>query len=403
MAGAGLTGCLAAIALARAGWSVVIVDALSREALCRRQRAYALSQSSLALLRHLGLHGDIAAHLWGFDELKLLANRGRVQARFSRNDLLQQPLPAAIGCIARHRPLMAMLLDSIDAHPRITRHLGEPWSLSQPFTASAASTHAADWDLIVAADGRNSSLREASGVSCMGWPYDQCCITLQCRLQAAGTTTAWEVFRDEGPLALLPIDATRTQVVWSTSRSAANALLQTDTTSFTRQLAAVLPQGVKIIELLNDPQTFPVGLHMACRFRKGNVLMLGETAHSCHPVGGQGLNLCWRDVDCLHDLAQTVGRGQRSVHWLLNAYGRRRRLDTWSTLLVTDTLLRCFANGQPLLVPARSLAVTLLRHVRLLRRTVLKGMAVGFHRLLPAFPFTRRSRRKSLARHCESR
>ena len=381
VAGAGLTGCLAAIALANARWSVVVVDALSREALCRRQRAYALSRSSLALLERLGLHGNLAAHLWGFNELKLLANQGRSQVRFSLHDL-RPPSTAAIGCISQHHPLMALLQARLAAHPRITVHLGVSWQVEAPRPLPDLSTNAADWDLIVAADGRGSSLREAAGVGSVGWSYNQSCITLQCRLQAAGATTAWEVFRDEGPLALLPIDANRTQVVWSTSRATATALLQTDTATFSRQLAAALPGNVKLLELLNTPQAFPVGLQLARRFRQHNVLMLGETAHCCHPLGGQGLNLCWRDVDTLHALAQPVGRGTRSVNWLLAAYGRRRRLDTWSTLLVTDVLLRFFANGQPLLVPLRAFAVTLLRHGRQLRRLVLRGMTVGFHRLV---------------------
>ena len=376
-----MTGCLAAIALANARWSVVIVDSLSREALCRRQRAYALSRSSLALLERLELHGNLAAHLRGFDELKLLANGGRSQVRFSLRDL-QQPSPAAIGCIAQHGPLMALLQDRIAAHPRIAVHLGVSWQVDAPRPLPGLSTSAADWDLIVAADGRSSSLREAAGVGSIGWSYNQSCITLQCRLQDAGATTAWEVFRDEGPLALLPIDANRTQVVWSTSRAAATALLQTDRAAFSRQLADALPRNVKLLELLNKPQAFPVGLQLARRFRHRNVLMLGETAHCCHPLGGQGLNLCWRDVDTLHHMAQPVGRGARSVNWLLAAYGRRRRLDTWSTLLVTDVLLRLFANGQPLLVPLRAFAVMLLRHGRQLRRLTLRGMTVGFHRLV---------------------
>ena len=223
---------------------------------------------------------------------------------------------------------MALLQDRIAAHPSIAVHLGVSWQVDALRPLPGLSTSAADWDLIVAADGRSSSLREAAGVGSIGWPYNQSCITLQCCLQSAGTSTAWEVFRDEGPLALLPIDASRTQVVLSTSRAAAMALLQTDTATFSRQLADALPGNVKLLELLNKPQAFPVGLQLARRFRHRNVLMLGETAHCCHPLGGQGLNLCWRDVDTLHDLAQPVGRGTRSVNWLLTTYGRQRRLDT---------------------------------------------------------------------------
>ena len=373
MAGAGLTGCLAALALARAGWVVVVVDPLQRDTLLSRQRAYALSQSSLALLQQLGLASTLAPRLWGFDQLTLQANRGRSQARIHCSDL-PPGAPPAVGWIAEHRPVMATLLGHLDESPTVTLKLGLPHG-----TPSSPG----EWDLVVAADGHGSTTRQALGVGCWGWRYDQSCITVQVRLHGEDSTRAWEVFREEGPLAVLPMGQGRAQVVWSTSRARAATLTAMDPEDFSRALAAVLPRGVELMAVDRDPRAFPVGLQLARCFRRENVLLLGEAAHCCHPLGGQGLNLCWRDVGCLHALACRVGQGQRPVRWLLRRYGRQRWLDTVATLLATDGLLRLFTPGRRtpvrwLLVPLQRLSLALLDRWGPLRSLALQAMAYGW-------------------------
>ena len=381
VAGAGLTGCLAALALARAGWVVVVVDPLQREALLNRRRAYALSQSSLALLQHLGLASALAPHLWGFDQLTLQANGRRAEARFHWSDL-PRDAPPAIGWIGEHRPVMATLLRHLDQAAAVTLKLGGPDG-STPSPGQAGEAGDGPWDLVVAADGHRSMMRQSLGVPCRGWPYDQSCITVQVQLHGEDSTRAWEVFRDEGPLAVLPMGQGRAQIVWSTSRARAAALVATDSQSFSRALAAVLPREMELKAVLHAPQAFPVGLQLAQRLRQGNVLLLGEAAHCCHPLGGQGLNLCWRDVGCLHALACRVGQGQRSSAWLLHRYGRQRWLDTVATLLVTDGLLRLFTPGgwppaRWFLIPLQRFSFALLNWWAPLRSLVLQAMAYGW-------------------------
>ena len=383
MAGAGLTGCLAALALARAGWVVEVVDPLQREALLSRQRSYALSQSSLALLRQLGLASALAPRLQGFAQLTLQANRGRAQAHVHWSDLPRNA-PPAIGWIAEHRLVTAALLHHLDQESSVTLRLGVPDGITRsPGRAGGAGDGATTWDLVVAADGHRSVVRQTAGVRCWGWRYDQSCITVQVRLHGGDATRAWEVFREEGPLAVLPMGRGRAQVVWSTSRARAATLTALDPQAFSCALAAVLPKPVERVTLLNTPQAFPVGLQLARRLRKGNLLLLGEAAHCCHPLGGQGLNLCWRDVGCLHALACRVGQGQRPVHWLLQRYGRQRWVDTVATLLVTDGLLRLFtpgrlSHGRWLLVPLQRFSLALLHRWGPLRSLLLQAMAYGW-------------------------
>jgi 2-octaprenyl-6-methoxyphenol hydroxylase len=127
-----------------------------------------------------------------------------------------------------------------------------------------------------------------------------------------------------------------------------------------------------------------VALELAPRLHRGRAVLIGESAHRCHPVGGQGLNLCWRDVEVLHRLALRAAQGRLRPGRLGAAYGRRRWPDLLLTLLATDLLVRLFSNRQPLLLPVRRLALALLAGSEPVRRLALGVMTHGPCRPLPA-------------------
>jgi 2-octaprenyl-6-methoxyphenol hydroxylase len=134
--------------------------------------------------------------------------------------------------------------------------------------------------------------------------------------------------------------------------------------------------------LVDDPRAFPVSLLLARRLHWGSTVLVGESGHRCHPVGGQGLNLCWRDVAQLHRLARRVQSGRLPVSRLPAAYGRRRWPDLLLTLVATDLLVRVFSNRSPLLLPLRRLALVLLARLAPLRRLSLAAMTQGPCQLL---------------------
>jgi 2-octaprenyl-6-methoxyphenol hydroxylase len=367
--GAGPTGALAALALAAAGWRVQLFDPLPRQRLLGIQRAYAFTHSSRRLLQRLGLWEALAPQLSGFSQLHLVDGALGRSVGFRSTDL--GPLAAAVGWIGSHGPLMALLLERLEANPAVAVVLGERSCPPAPLGQGEV------FDLVVAADGADSPTRRQQGIGQWHHSYAQACLTAQVGLRGAAADQAWEILRPEGPFAVLPMGAGRHQLVWSAPAWRCRKLETLGDTAFLDALVGPLPEHLQPEVLFDQPRCFPVTLQLAKRLQRGNTVLVGDSAHRCHPVGGQGLNLGWRDVEALMDLAEKVSAGRLAPGRLGAAYGRRRWPDVLLTLALTDLLVRLFSNRQPLLLPLRALALTALRHSARLRRLALVPMTMG--------------------------
>ena len=381
--GAGPTGALAALALAAAGWRVQLIDPLPRQRLLEIQRAYAFTHSSRCLLQRLGLWEALAPHLSGFSRLQLVDGAlGRsvgfhatdlgTMAAVATNPAAQHPKSAAaVGWICSHGPLLALLLERLEANPAISVILG---GRASPPPSPGKGTA---FDLVVAADGADSPTRRQQGIGQWHHSYAQACLTAQVGLRGASEGQAWEILRPEGPFAVLPMGAGRHQLVWSAPGWRCRHLETLSDTAFLDALAGPLPELMQPEVLFDRPRSFPVALQLAKRLHRGSTVLVGDSAHRCHPVGGQGLNLGWRDVQTLMDLAEQASAGRLAPHRLGAAYGWRRWPDVLLTLALTDLLVRLFSNRQPLLLPLRALALIGLRHSASLRRLALVPMTLG--------------------------
>ncbi len=384
--GGGPTGTLTALALAEAGWQVELRDPLSAEALQRRQRAYAFTHSSRELLQRLDLWSELQPSLVPFRRLRLRDVAAAADVVFEPADLAgAEP----VGWIGDHSSLMALLLSRASQHPAVRLLLGD----TGPAAAEpAGKTSGGDPslperpapDLVVAADGPGSPTRRSLGIGQWHRAYRQSCLTVQVELRGCADDEAWELLRPEGPFAVLPLGGRRFQLVWSAAAARCRQLEELGDAAFLDRLSGALPEALQPEALLESPRSFPVALQLAHRLHRGNTVLVGESAHRCHPVGGQGLNLCWRDVATLHRLARRAAQGRLHPRRLGAAYGRRRWPDLLLTLLATDLLVTLFSNRHRALLPLRLLALGALGSRRWCRRLALRVMTLGPCRLLPA-------------------
>ena len=369
--GAGPTGSLTAIALAQKGHRVVVFDPLSAQMLQSRSRAYAITHSSRRLLSRLELWTDLEASLAGFSALDLRDSGCSGHVHFDREDLAASNLEqGSIGWILDHRPLMQLLLQRLHRHPLVSLYLGSP---APPPPADA---------LVVAADGPESATRRHWNIPVWRHRYRQGCLTSKVALRGSDDVTAFELFRPEGPLAVLPLGDGTAQVVWSAPMHRCEQRAALPGSAFLDQLAAVLPQGLEPDLLLDTPRAFPQQWQLAQRFSRGRGVLVGEAAHRCHPVGGQGLNLCWRDVETLMSIADP-GLDARCI---ARRYGRRRWVDVIAVGVATDLLVRLFSNRIAPLCQLRRIALVAMARMSPLRRLSLRAMTDGPLQLLRPLP-----------------
>jgi 2-octaprenyl-6-methoxyphenol hydroxylase len=152
------------------------------------------------------------------------------------------------------------------------------------------------------------------------------------------------------------------------------------------QLCTILPQGLEPDALLDSPAAFPLEISFAPKLNRKNVVLVGESGHRCHPVGGQGLNLCWRDVDTLLQLMTSASCVRRGLKTVPGVYSRRRYFDLLTVGLATDLLVRLFSNRQSALLLVRRFGLFMLKHSPLFRRVSLQAMSDGPSTLLQSLP-----------------
>jgi 2-octaprenyl-6-methoxyphenol hydroxylase len=202
--------------------------------------------------------------------------------------------------------------------------------------------------LLVAAEGRNSPMREAAGIRCARWKYDHDAIVSTLRHDRPHNNVAYEIFYPAGPFALLPMTddegGHRSAIVWSVSHQDAAGYLALTDEDFAAEAESAMGGFLGKISLLAPRSTFPLGFHHAARITDHRMALIGDAAHGMHPIAGQGVNVGYRDAAAL---AQVLVEGARlgldlGDHQLLERYQRWRSLDTFMVSLATDGLTRVY-------------------------------------------------------------
>jgi 2-octaprenylphenol hydroxylase len=362
--GGGAVGAATALGFARQGFDVALLEKGGApqefSAADWDPRVYALSPGSVELLGTLGVWNRIAAQrvspygrmeVWESNPAQALvfdsAELGAPELGFIVEDrLLRSALWAGLGNAVTVMTGAQVTGLQRDGLPRLELANGD--------TLEA--------ELVVAAEGAESPLREWAGIDPVGWSYDQRALVSHVETERPHGGTAYQRFLPYGPLAFLPLADGRSSIVWSTQAAEADELLTLDENSFREALAAALDNRLGAVGACSPRFAFPLRLLHAEQYVVPGLALVGDSAHVVHPLAGQGLNLGFADALALVDVV-TAARKERKrpgALRVLQRYERRRKAQNVEMLALTDGLNRLFRLRVPGLGPLRELGMSLV-------------------------------------------
>jgi len=364
--GSGLTGSLAAISLAKAGCRVDLYERLSDDELVDRNRTYALTHSSRKIFENIGIWSIIVNDLVPFQFLNVIDYELNKKVQFQIKDLNKLDRKySSVGWIADHNKIMSAFLEIISKIDHINK------------IPTSVIPNPKNYDLIVASDGSNSITKKKLKTPSFNFNYDQICTTVKVLMRGIKSNEAYEILNSEGPFAVLPLGGDLFQIICSHSIKSRSIKNIQSKSMLLDYFSTILPYGVETDCIVDEPKSYPIKFQLNYSFHSGKYIYLGETSHTFHPVGGQGLNLCWRDVQSLTKLISLpiLNNNKILIPFL---YSLSRLVDVLSISILTDSLVRYSRSNPNIFYIPRSLVFIILKKSNLLRKFILNIMTNGF-------------------------
>jgi 2-octaprenylphenol hydroxylase len=335
-------------------------------------RVVALSPGSQRLLDQLGVWSKIlAARACPYREMQVWDAEGTASINFTSEQLhlpaLGHIVENSVAVRALHQRLreqeasgkLRCLLDK-----RLTQlHVPQADGLVQVELESGERLNAR---LLIAADGATSAIRDMAGFETREWDYGQAAIVTTVRTAESHEFTAWQRFQTSGPLAFLPLqanvpgaagaeektnDSCYSSIVWSIIAERAETLMQLDDAAFCDELGKAFEHRLGSVVHTGKRHCLPLQQRHAVRYWQPGIALVGDAAHSLHPLAGQGVNLGLRDAQVLGEEIMRACRRKIPLNdtSVLRRYERRRQGHNLAAMATMEMFKRLFAAETPAL------------------------------------------------------
>lgn len=357
--GGGLVGASLALALQEAarerGWSIVLIEAFAPDSQYQPSydaRSTALSYGSQQIYQALGIWPEVARRAAAISDIHV-SEQGRFAA--ARLNAKAEGVPA-LGYVVENAWLGHCLWQALDptvVQWRCPAQVTELQALADGYQIKLDDGATLQAELAILADGGRSGLREQLGINVTRTPYQQTALIANVTPSLAHQGTAFERFTPNGPLALLPLPENRCALVWTQPEQQAEQVASLPDAEFLQALQQAFGYRLGTFLQVGARYQYPLALVAAREQVRAHLVVLGNAAHSLHPIAGQGYNLSLRDTQCLaHTLLENTDEGLGALS-RLQRYVQRQQQDQQFTVGFSDQVTRLFSNAKPLLAAGR--------------------------------------------------
>lgn len=403
--GGGMVGLAQGVALAQAGVEVVVVDRENPQTILQAEfdgRTSAIAWKSVQLLKQIGAWGFMEPHAQPINDIRVSDSDSLMFTHFDHTEIGKEPF----GYIIENRHIRAALYKRAEQIELL--QLLAPCEVKQfDFAAKklVLSEQELEYQLLIAADGKFSATRKAAGIEVDVRDYKQSGIVCTIEHELPHGGLAHEKFLPAGPFAVLPMLGNRSSLVWTEPTELTPIFMQMSDAEFLAEIEKRCDYLGKI-RLVNVGQknrwSYPLSLSHARTYiaqaphglrgtlrgaqsrlpspdKSGSetfspsIVLIGDAAHSIHPIAGQGVNLGFRDVIDLTEMIVEKRKLGLPMSIVLAEYEKKRRLDNSLMIFATDTLNRLFSNNITPIRWARDLGLGLVNEIAPLKKFFMKA------------------------------
>lgn len=359
--GGGMVGAAAACALARGGIKTALIDRHNPERRWPGEpadiRVSALTKASENILTLLDAWpGILQRGACAYKDMRVWDAGAGGELHFDCSDSEY----AELGHIVENRVTVATLWDELESLPTAaimtSAAVAEMQLLPKGRRIILADGRSFDAELVIAADGRDSSLRSMAGISVTGWAYQQDALVATVKTEQPHQATAWQRFLAEGPLAFLPLHTGECSIVWTLATATASEYLALSDADFLEKLErasnGILGKMLKV----GQRAAFPLKFQYADQYTGQSFALIGDAAHAMHPLAGQGANAGFLDAAALAEAVIKTKREGRPISGLqyLRRYERERKGDNLLMMTSMDVINKTYRVPSQVFAKLRS-------------------------------------------------
>lgn len=386
--GAGPVGMLAALRLAHKGYSVCLIGPPAHT---DELRTTTLMMPAIRTLKELNIWNVLKHHAAALSFIRIIDITSRIvrapTVNFSSTEIDEE----AFGYNIPNVELNNILADSVKHTPNIIRFV----SLAKSFLyqknhvcITLADDRVIQTSLVVAADGRNSLTRLAAGIGVKQWSYPQKALVLNFSHDLSHQNTSTEFHTENGPFTQVPLPGQRSSLVWVVSPPRAEELLNIGSKAIAKIIEHQMQSMLGSLTLETPIQVWPLSGLISHYFATNRTILVGEAAHVFPPIGAQGLNLGFRDVQTLIDILPSQ-LSDSTFEMIMANYNKCRKPDILIRSSAVHTLNSALLSDMLPVHIMRSVGLGLLRNCSPLRNLFMReGMYPGYglKKIIQSFP-----------------